>query len=57
MITLDVIRKDMESQLKNDQMLQGVEVNADSLDEALADAAGQVDSRVCTLVYEVFEKG
>ena len=57
MITLDVIRKDMESQLKNDQMLQSVEVNADSLDEALADAAAQLDSRVSTLEYEVLEKG
>lgn len=57
MITLDAIRKDMETQLQQDQELQSVEVNADSLDEALADAAVQFDTKEINLEYEVLEKG
>ncbi|MBP5587473.1 MAG: FapA family protein [Treponema sp.] len=57
MVTLETIRKDMEAQLELDSNIQSVEVNADSLDEALADAAVQLDSRVSHLEYEVIEKG
>ena len=39
MIGLDVIQKDMQSLLEADKSLNAIEVNADSLDEALADAA------------------
>ena len=49
MVTLESIRKDMSVQLKNDQELQSVEVQADTLDEALADAAVQLDCRVSNL--------
>ncbi|MCR5724573.1 MAG: FapA family protein [Treponema sp.] len=57
MVTLDVIRKDMASQLKTDQELQNVEVQADTLDEALADAAVQLECHVNNLEYEVLERG
>ena len=49
--------RDMETQLKNDSGLHSVVVNADSLDEALADAAVQLDAMVSNLEYEVIEKG
>ncbi len=57
MVTLDVIRKDMETLLQQDNSLQSVEVNADTLDEALADAATQLDAKVSTLEYEIIERG
>ncbi|MBQ3836614.1 MAG: Jag N-terminal domain-containing protein, partial [Treponema sp.] len=57
MVALDVIRKDMEALLEQDKSLNAIEVNADSLDEALADAATQLDARVVNLEYEVLEKG
>jgi len=57
MVTLDTIRYEMEKKLQNDKDLQCVEVSADSLDAALADAAIQLDSRVANLEYEVLEKG
>lgn len=57
MVTLDVIRKDMETQLEKDKALHCVEVNADTLEEALQDAALQFDTRVGNLEYEVLEKG
>ena len=47
----------MEAQLELDSNIQSVEVNADSLDEALADAAVQLDSRIAHLEYEVIERG
>ena len=57
MVGLDVIRKDMEALLAEDKSLNAIEVNADSLDEALADAATQLDARVVNLEYEVLERG
>lgn len=57
MVTLETIRKDMEAQLEIDKTIQSVEVNADTIDEALADAAVQLDSRVVFLEYEIIEKG
>ncbi len=57
MVTLDSIRKEMSAQLKADQELQSVEVQADSLDEALADAAVQLECHVTNLEYEVLERG
>lgn len=57
MITLDVIRKDMANQLKADQELQNIEVQADTLDEALADASVQLECHVTDLEYEVLERG
>ena len=49
MIGLDVIQKDMQSLLEADKSLNAIEVNAESLDEALADAATQLDARVANL--------
>ncbi len=57
MVTLDTIRKDMEAQLQTDKELHSVEVHADTLDEALADAAVQLDTRVANLEYEIVDKG
>lgn len=47
----------MESQFEIDSSIQSVVVNADTIDEALADAAVQLDSKVSYLEYEVIEKG
>ena len=57
MVTLETIRKDMEAQLALDNNIQSVVVNADTIDEALSDAAVQLDSKVSYLEYEVIEKG
>lgn len=57
MVTLETIRKDMAGFLKKDQEIDFVEVRADTLDEALADAAVQFDTRVVNLEYEVIERG
>ncbi len=57
MINLDAIRSDMAAKLENDKGLNSVEVRADTLDEALADAAVQLNSRIVNLEYEVIEKG
>ena len=57
MVTLEQIRKDMNALLKMDRNIQSVEVRADTLDEALADAAVQFDTSVRNLEYEVVEKG
>lgn len=57
MVTLDDIRKEMATQLQIDQQLKSVEVRADALDDALADAAVQLDTKVSSLDYEIIEKG
>lgn len=57
MITLDKIRTDMKVLLDEDEALRYVDVLADSLEEALADAAVQLDTRVSLLEYEVLERG
>lgn len=57
MVTLDKIREEMRKRLELDQELHSVDVNADSIDEALADAAVQLDTKVSNLQYEVVEKG
>ena len=57
MVTLEQIRSDLEKQLEIDKELHFVEVHADTLDEALADAAVQLDCRVAVLEYEVVEAG
>ena len=57
MITLETIRKDMEVRLNLDKEIKSVEVHADTLDEALADAAVQLNTKVSNLEYEVIEKG
>ncbi len=57
MVDLDRIRKDMKALLEVDKELHSVDVHADSIDEALADAAVQLDTKVSNLQYEVLEKG
>jgi len=57
MVTLESIRKDMSELLKTDSEIRCVEVCADTLDEALSDAAVQFDTKVSNLEYEVVEKG
>lgn len=57
MITLDSIRKDMAKMYERDKGINFVDVRADTLDEALADAAVQFNTKVSNLEYEVMEKG
>ncbi|MDD7274772.1 MAG: FapA family protein [Treponema sp.] len=57
MVRLDKVRSDLQKLLEKEQALQCVEVRADTLDEALADAAVQLGTRVAYLEYEVLEKG
>ena len=57
LVTLEKIRKDLTDFLKSDQDLKSVEVYADTLEEALADAAVQLDCKVINLDYEVLERG
>ena len=57
MVTLEAIRKDMSGLLEKDKDIHFVEVRADTLDEALADAAVQFDTRLANLEYEVVERG
>lgn len=57
MVTLEAIRKDMAGLLTKDKEIHFIEVRADTLDEALADAAVQFDTRVVNLEYEVVERG
>ncbi len=57
MISLDDIRKDMFNLHEKEKDIKSIDVRADTLDEALADAAVQFDTRVTNLEYEVIEKG
>lgn len=57
MVTLDSIRKDMAKMHERDKEINCVEVRADTIDEALADAAVQFNTKVSNLEYEVLEKG
>ena len=57
MVTLDKVREDMKTLLQVDKNLHFVEVNADTVDEALADAVVQLDTKLSNLHYEVVEKG
>lgn len=57
MVTLDAIRLELEKLLKLDKEITFVEIQADTLDEALADGAVQLQTKVQNLEYEVLEKG
>lgn len=57
MVTLDAIRSDMKERLEEDKNMRFVEVNADTLEEALSDAAIQLETKVANLEYEVTSKG
>ncbi len=57
MVDLEQIREEMNKQYSIDKDIHSVEVHADTIDEALADAAVQLNSKVSDLQYEVIEKG
>lgn len=57
MVSLDKIRQDMQARLLIDKELHSVEINADTIDEALSDGCVQLDSKLNELEYEVLEKG
>ena len=57
MVTLDKLRLEMESQLEVDREIHSVEVRADTIEECLADASVQLETKVANLEYEVLEKG
>ena len=57
MVTLDLIRQDLQKNLQIDQSVHYVDVRADTLEEALADAAVQLDTRQSVLEYEILERG
>ncbi|MBQ3671588.1 MAG: Jag N-terminal domain-containing protein, partial [Treponema sp.] len=57
MVNLDVLRKDMAELLETDKLITAVEIRADSIDEALADASVQFDTKVSNLEYEILERG
>ena len=57
MVTLEKIRGEMARMLEADRTLVSVEVSADSLDEALADAAVQLGISVRDIDYEVLQRG
>ena len=57
MVDLEQIREEMNKQYSIDKEIHSVEVHADTIDEALADAAVQLNSKVSDLQYEVIEKG
>ncbi|MCR4579635.1 MAG: FapA family protein [Treponema sp.] len=57
MVTLEKVRQDMKELLSVDKGLHFVDVHADTIDEALADAAVQLDTKVSNLQYEIIERG
>ena len=57
MVSLENIREEMKTRLDLDKEIHAVEVRADSVDEALADAAIQLETKVQNLEYEVVERG
>jgi len=57
MVTLETIRDEMKKRLNVDKQLLSVDVHADTIEEALADAAVQLDSKVSNLQYEIVERG
>ena len=57
MVKIDRIKKDLAEMLSVDKGIESIEVRADTLDEALADAAVQFETKVSNLEYEVVERG
>ncbi len=57
MVGLDIIREEMRRRLEEDKALHMVEVNADTIEEALQDASVQLDSKISNLQYEIMERG
>lgn len=57
MVNLEKLRADLEKRLVVDKEIHSVVVCADTIEECLADAAVQLESKVQRLQYEVMEKG
>lgn len=57
MVSLEAIREEMKKRLELDNHLFAVDVHADTVEEALADASVQLDTKLSNLQYEVLEKG
>ena len=57
MVSIEKIREEMQKRLSIDSELHHVEVNASTIDEALADASVQLDMNTSCLEYEVVERG
>lgn len=57
MVHLDKIREEMKKRFSIDREIHDVEVNAESIDDALEDAAVQLEASLDNLEYEVIEKG
>ena len=57
MVSLEQLRQEMKLRLEQDSELHMVDVHADTIDEALADAAVQLDTKLSNLQYEILEKG
>lgn len=57
MVTIQKIREDMQEQYEVDSELHDVEVNASTIEEALADASLQLDVKSTNLEYEIVERG
>ena len=51
MVDLEHLREEMKIRLAVDKDLHYVEVNADSVDECLEDAAVQLDTKIVNLQY------
>ena len=57
MVTLEQIRKDMEAQFALDSAIQSVEVNADTLDEALEGIDRYVEEHPYEYYVNNYQKG
>ena len=57
MVNLEKLREDMQTLLEIDREIHSVEVRAYTVEECLADAAVQLNTKVSQLEYEVLEKG
>lgn len=57
MVTLEKLRGEIEELFEKDRNTKYVDIHADTLEEALADAAVQLDTRISVLEYEVLEQG
>ncbi|HCA20459.1 MAG TPA: hypothetical protein DEO40_07270, partial [Treponema sp.] len=57
MVTLEKLREDMAELLEVDREIHSVEVRGPTVEDCLADAAVQLNTKVSQLEYEIIEKG
>ena len=57
MVSLDAIREDLGKLQAIDKEIHSVDIIANTLEEALADAGVQLDTKIANLDYEILEKG